>query len=58
MFASVTTTMKELVALSGGTPLSVTRVVMVFVPGPWASEGVQVIVPLVSIAAPVGGLSS
>src|SRR5258705_517770 len=57
LFASVTTTAKLLVALNDGVPLSLTIVVITFVPGPWASEGVQVMMPLVSITAPVGGLT-
>src|SRR5262245_57479337 len=48
--------MKELVALKGGTPLSVTTVVIVFVLGPCASVGVQVRTPVVSMVAPPGGL--
>src|SRR5215831_4507972 len=55
LFTSVTTTVKLLVALSGGVPLSVTRVVMTFVPGPCASVGVQLITPELEIAAPAGG---
>src|SRR5205814_1790434 len=58
LFTSVTTTMKLLVALMGGAPLSVAMVVSVFVLGPCASLGVQVITPLVSICAPAGGLTS
>ena len=45
----MTTTEKLLVALRGGTVLLVMTVVIVFVLGPWASVGVQVIMPLVSI---------
>ena len=56
LLTSFTVTAKEFVALSGGWPLSVTTVVIVLVPGPCASDGVQVITPLVSIAAPAGGL--
>jgi hypothetical protein len=55
LLTSVTVTVNEFVALRGGTPLSVTIVVIVFVLGPWASEGVQVITPFVSIVAPAGG---
>src|SRR5215475_6396177 len=48
--------MNELVAPSGGEPLSVTTTVIVFVLGPWASLGVQVINPLAGlIVIPVGG---
>src|SRR6266542_3436373 len=46
LFASVTTTVKLLVSLDGGAPLSVTRIVIKFVLGPWASVGVQVSTPL------------
>jgi len=41
LFTSVTTTVNELVALKGGTPLSVTTVVIVFVLGPCDSVGVN-----------------
>lgn len=54
LFTSVTTTLKLLVALNGGVPLSMTRVVMVFVLGPCASVGVQVITPELEIVAPEG----
>ncbi len=54
VFCSVTTTVSELVALRGGTPLSVTMVSKTLVAGPSASEGVQVITPFVSIKAPGG----
>ena len=46
VFTSFTTTLKLLVALSGGWALSVTTVVRLFVPGPSASVGVQGIMPL------------
>src|SRR5882724_9438619 len=46
MFASVTTTVKLLVSLDSGTPLSVTFTVIRLVLGPWASVGVQVSTPL------------
>src|SRR5262245_60029595 len=55
---SLTTTVKLLVALSGGVPLSVTTDVIVFVLGPCASSGVPVIPPLVSIPAPQGGATN
>jgi hypothetical protein len=42
---SLTTTLKELVALSKGEPSSVTTTVTVFVLGPSASVGVQLIAP-------------
>jgi hypothetical protein len=54
LFTSVTTTLKEFVALNGGMPLSVTRVVKTFVPGPWLSVGVQVMIPLVEMVALAG----
>ena len=54
LFTSLAVTVKVLVALSGGTPLSVATVVKVFVLGPCASVGVQVITPLVEITALVG----
>src|ERR1044071_6233679 len=40
-------TVKLLVSLAGGAPLSVTRTVIRLVLGPWASVGVQVSTPLV-----------
>src|SRR5439155_715131 len=46
LFASVTTTVKLLVSLEGGAPLSVTFTVIRFVLGPWASVGVQVSTPV------------
>src|SRR5438874_1534063 len=51
LFTSLTTTVKELVALSGGEPLSVTVVVKVLVLGPCASVGVQVITPSAEMLA-------
>src|ERR1051326_282290 len=57
-FTSVTTTIKVLVALSGGVPLSVTRVVNVFVLGPCASDGLQVMTPDAEIAAAAGATSN
>src|SRR5438552_968041 len=45
-FDSVTTTLKLLVSLDGGAPLSVTFTVIRFVLGPWASVGVQVRTPV------------
>src|SRR5689334_11577260 len=41
-----------------GVPSSLTIVVMRFVVPVWAAVGVQVIIPLVSMAAPVGGFTS
>jgi len=54
LLTSSTTTVKLLVALRAGLPLSVTTVVMVLVVGPCASLGVQAITPLESILAPSG----
>ena len=57
-FSSLTTTVKLLVALSAGVPLSVTLTVIVFVLGPCASVGVQVSSPVVgSTATPDGPLT-
>src|ERR1051326_1956241 len=56
LFTSVTTTVKLLVSLLGGEPLSVTRTVIVFVLGPCASSGVQLIAPLAGLmVSPLGG---
>ena len=55
---SLTTTVKVLVALRDGVPLSSTRVVKVLVHGPCASVGVQVMIPLVEMLAFVGATSS
>src|SRR5262245_42015786 len=42
-------------AVIGGMPLSVTRIVMILVPGPWPAVGVQENSPFVGlIEAPVG----
>jgi len=57
-FTSVTVTVKLLVALNGGTPLSVTTVVRTFVPGPWLSLGIQEIIPFASMLAPAGALGN
>src|SRR5215468_2833109 len=57
LFTSVTTTLKLFVALNVGVPLSVTRVVIVFVLGPCASVGVQVITPELEIVAPAGAVN-
>src|SRR5437660_10028981 len=55
-FTSRTVTVKLLVALKAGTPLSVTTTVIVFVLGPCASFGVQLIAPLLPlIVIPTGG---
>src|SRR6266851_3558552 len=58
LFTSLTVTVKELVALKAGVPLSVTMVVNVFVLGPCASPGVQLITPLALMLAPVGGATN
>ena len=55
LFTSLTTTVKVLVALRFGEPLSVTTVVKVLVLGPWASVGVQVMTPLAEMVAWVTG---
>jgi hypothetical protein len=55
VFAGVTTTAKLFVALSAGEPLSVTTVVIVLVLGAWPADGVQVIMPLEVMTAPLGG---
>src|SRR2546422_7419712 len=46
VFTSVTITVKLLVSLDGGAPLSVTRTVIRLVLGPCASVGVQVRTPV------------
>src|SRR5439155_756877 len=46
LLASVITTVKLLVSLDCGAPLSVTRTVIKLVLGPWASLGVQLSTPL------------
>src|SRR5213596_2213144 len=59
LFTSMTSTVKLLVALSAGVPLSVTLTVIVFVLGPWVSVGVQVSTPVVGLRAmPDGPLTS
>src|SRR5207249_12127599 len=55
LITSRTTTVKLLVALRGGAPLSVTRTVIKLVLGPCASVGVQLSTPvLASRRTPVG----
>src|SRR5882672_82708 len=54
----LTTTENEFVALKGGKPSSVTTVWMMLVLGACALAGVQVIIPFVSMSAPVGGSTS
>src|SRR6266536_545222 len=58
LFTSVTTAVKLFVSLNGGVPLSVTRVVIVFVLGPCASVGVHVITPEPEIVAPEGAANN
>src|SRR5437867_11296717 len=48
LFTSRTTTVKLLVALRGGAPLSVTRTVIRLVLGPCASVGVQLSTPVLA----------
>ena len=55
LFTSFTVTVKLLVALRDGVPLSVTIVVNMALLGPWPSLGVQLITPLELMLAPVGG---
>src|SRR6185295_17121186 len=58
VFTSLTTTVKLLVTLRLGVPLSLTFTVMVFVDGPWASVGVQVSTPVTeSRLTPAGALT-
>src|SRR6266704_3227980 len=55
LFTSLTMTVKLLVSLSGGLPLSVTRTLMTLVLGPCASLGVQVSTPVAeSSVMPLG----
>src|SRR5437879_2079322 len=55
LFSSLTMTVKLLVSLSGGVPLSVTRTVMTLVLGPCASLGVQFSTPVAeSSVIPLG----
>src|SRR5581483_3297694 len=56
VFTSFTVTVKLLVALRP--PLSLTTVVIVFIPGPCASFGVHVMTPLALIVAFVGEFKS
>src|SRR6266581_3049900 len=59
LFTSLTMTVKLLVSLSGGMPLSVTRTVMTLVLGPCASVGVQVSTPVAGLRlTPVGAVTS
>src|SRR5690242_5492793 len=58
VFTSLTVTVKLLVALNGGVPLSVTTTVMRLVDGPCASVGVQLIAPVPGATViPAGGAS-
>src|SRR5437867_3029511 len=55
LFTSLTITVKLLLSLSAGEPLSVTLTVIRFVVGPWASVGVQLSAPLLgSTVTPAG----
>src|SRR4030095_5825379 len=59
LFTSLTTTVKLLVALNAGVPVSVTLTVIVFVLGPCASVGVQLSTPVLGfIATPDGPFTS
>src|SRR5436190_15727181 len=53
-----TKTLKFVVALSGGEPLSATRTVIVFVLGAWSEEGVQANRPPLVMVEPDGWASS
>ena len=55
LFTSLTMTVKVLVALRFGEPLSVTMMVKVLVLGPCASVGVQVMTPVAEMLALVTG---
>src|SRR2546429_293254 len=57
--AALTVTVNVLVTLKAGTPLSVTLTLTMFVLGPCASLGVQLIAPLAGLMVmPVGALTS
>src|SRR6266550_2748069 len=59
LFASATMTVKLRASVEGREPSSVTRTVIRFVLGPWASVGVQVNTPLVALMlAPAGAPES
>src|SRR5437899_6027246 len=58
LFTSRTVTVNVFVSLKAGEPLSTTRTVNVFVPGPCASEGVHVMTPAAEMAAAVGAESN
>src|SRR5262245_56915439 len=59
LFASLTVTVKLFTSLKLGTPSSVTRTVIVLVPGPFASLGVQLNTPLLGLMlAPAGAPGS
>lgn len=58
VFTSLTVTVKLLVALNAGVPLSVTTTVMMLVDGPCDSVGVQLIAPVPgTIVMPAGGVN-
>src|SRR6187549_804819 len=56
-FTSLTVRLKLLVTLKAGVPLSVTLSCTGYVPGPWASVGVQAIAPDGDTVNPVGPLT-
>src|SRR6266480_852177 len=52
VFTAFTTTVKLLLSVNGGVPLSATWTVKVLVLGPWISVGVHLTTPLASMVAP------
>src|SRR5439155_7865302 len=54
-FSSVTTTVKLLLSLNDGTPLSLTFTVIRFVLGPWAAVGLHVSTPVVGLTLTPAG---
>src|SRR6185436_12286237 len=56
-FTSLTVRVKLLVTLKAGVPLSLTLTCTGYVPGPWASVGVQVIAPAGDTVSPAGPLT-
>src|SRR5262245_54545677 len=57
-FTSLTVTWNVFVSLRLGVPLSVTRTVMLYTPGPWASVGVQVKAPVLGLMLAPAGASA
>src|SRR4051812_16372915 len=56
LFTSFTVTLKVLVVLNGVWASSLTTTAIVYEPGPWASEGVQVMTPVAGLMViPDGG---